>query len=61
MVPKPDGTLRFCVDYQKVNAETKTDSYPIPRLGDCVDRVGNSAFVSKIDLLKGYWQVPLTD
>ena len=28
---------------------------------DCIDRVGNSAFVSKIDLLKGYWQVPMTD
>ena len=61
MVPKPDGTLRFCIEYRKVNAETKTDSYPIPRLEDCIDRVGNSAFVSKIDLLKGYWQVPLTD
>ncbi|KAL1261227.1 hypothetical protein QQF64_009054 [Cirrhinus molitorella] len=28
---------------------------------DCVDRVGNAAFVTKIDLLKGYWQVPLTE
>ena len=46
MVPKPDGTLRFCIDYRKVNAETKTDSYPIPRLEDCIDRVGNSAFLS---------------
>ena len=61
MVPKPDGTLRFCIDYRKVNTVTKTDSYPIPRLEDCIDRVGNSAFVTKIDLLKGYWQVPLTD
>ena len=61
MVPKPDGSMRFCIDYRKVNAVTKTDSYPIPRLEDCIDRVGNSAFVTKIDLLKGYWQVPLTD
>ena len=61
MVPKPDGSQRFCIDYRKVNAVSKTDSFPIPRLEDCIDRVGNSAFVSKIDLLKGYWQVPMTD
>ncbi len=28
---------------------------------DCADRVGNAKFVTKLDLLKGYWQVPLTD
>ena len=61
MVPKPDGSQRLCIDYRKVNAVSKTDSFPIPRLEDCIDRVGNSAFVSKIDLLKGYWQVPMTD
>ena len=55
MVPKPDGSHRFCIDYRKVNAVSKTESFPIPRLEDCIDRVGNSAFVSKIDLLKGYW------
>lgn len=61
MVPKPDGSQRFCIDYRKVNAVTKTDSYPIPRLEDCIDKVGNAEYVTKIDLLKGYWQVPLTD
>ena len=61
MVPKPDGTLKFCIDYRKVNAVTKTDSYPIPRLEDRIDRVGNAAYASKTDLLKGYWRVPLTD
>ena len=32
-----------------------------PRLDDCVDRVGAAKYVSMFDLLKGYWQVPLTD
>lgn len=27
---------------------------------DCVDRVGAVKFVTKLDFLKGYWQVPLT-
>ena len=45
----------------KVNALTKADSFPLPRIEDCIDRVGQSRYVSKFDLLKGYWQVPLTE
>ena len=61
LVPKPDKTYRFCTDYRKINAVTKTDSYPIPRIDDCIDRVGQAKYVTKFDLLKGYWQVPLTE
>lgn len=39
---------------------TKPDCFPLPRTDDCIDRVGPAKFVSKLDLLKGYWQVPLT-
>uniref|UniRef100_A0A9J8B112 Gypsy retrotransposon integrase-like protein 1 n=1 Tax=Cyprinus carpio carpio TaxID=630221 RepID=A0A9J8B112_CYPCA len=60
LVPKADGTYRFCTDFRKVNAVTKPDSFPLPRMEDCVDRVGSARFVTKLDLLKGYWQVPLT-
>ena len=60
-IPKPHSSARFCLDYRKVNAVTSTDSYPIPRMEDCMDRIGKAAYVCKIDLLKGYWQVPLTD
>ena len=60
LVPKNDGTYRFCTDYRKFNVTTKSDSYPIPRVEDCIDRIGRAKYVSKIDLLKGYWQVPLT-
>ena len=38
----------------------KTDSFPIPRVDDCIDRIGNAKYVSKFDLLKGYWQIPLS-
>ncbi|KAI5617705.1 hypothetical protein C0J50_22774 [Silurus asotus] len=61
LVPKPDGTTRFCTDYRKVNAVTKTDAFSIPRVDDCIDKVGQSKFLTKIDLLKGYWCVPLTE
>uniref|UniRef100_A0A3B5QLU2 Gypsy retrotransposon integrase-like protein 1 n=1 Tax=Xiphophorus maculatus TaxID=8083 RepID=A0A3B5QLU2_XIPMA len=60
LVPKSDKTYRFCSDFRKVNSITKTDSYPLPRMDDCIDQIGNAKFISKIDLLKGYWQVPLT-
>lgn len=60
LVPKPDGTFRFCTDYRKVNAVTIPDCYPLPRMEDCIDNLGSAQFVSKLDLLKGYWQVPLT-
>ena len=61
LVPKPDGSFRMCTDYRKVNKCTKTDIFPIPRLDDCTDKIGQSKFVSKFDLLKGFWQIPLTE
>ena len=62
LVPKPgQDSFRFCTDYRKVNMVTKADAYPIPRIDDCIDNVGNANFISKIDLLKGYWQVELTE
>ena len=60
LVPKSDGTPRFCTDFRKINAVTKPDSFPLPRVEDCIDRVGAARYVTKLDLLKGYWQVPLT-
>jgi hypothetical protein len=61
MVPKPDGSYRICQDFRRVNAISKADSYPIPRIEDCIDRIGHAKYVTKLDLLKGYWQVPLTE
>jgi hypothetical protein len=61
LVPKPDGTYRLCTDFRKVNSVTKTDSYPIPKIDDCINKIGNAKFVSKFDLLKDFWQVPLTE
>ena len=61
LVPKPDGTFRMCTDYRKVNSVTKTDTFPIPRIDDCIDNIGQAKFVTKFDLLKGFWQIPLTN
>ena len=61
LVPKPDKSYRFITDYRRINAVTKKDSFPIPRIEDCIDKIGKAKFVSKIDMLKGFWQVALTD
>ena len=61
LVPKPDGTFRMCTDYRNVNSVTKTDTFPIPRIDDCIDNIGHAKYVTKFDLLKGFWQMPLTN
>lgn len=60
LVKKSENSYRFCTDYRKLNKITKPDAFPLPRVEDCVDQVGAAKFVGKFDLLKGYWQVPLT-
>ena len=61
LVPKPDQSYRMCTDFRKLNSVTKTDTYPIPRIDDCIDKIGKAKYVTKIDLLKGFYQVPLSE
>ena len=61
MVKKKDGTLRFCVDYRRLNDETVKDSYPVPRPRDMFDAMEGSKYFSTLDLASGYWQIPLTE
>jgi hypothetical protein len=57
LAKKADGTWRFCVDYRKLNSITKEAKYPLPRIDDCLDKLGKAKFFSKLDLRSGYWQV----
>ena len=47
--------------FHKLNALTKTDLFPLPRIEDCIEHIGKARYVTKLDLLKGYWQIPLTN
>ena len=50
------GTLQFCVDYRKLNSNTK-DSYPLPRVDDLMDSLSDACLFSTLDLHSEYWQV----
>ena len=60
LVKKKDGGVRFCVDYRRLNAVTRFDAFPLPIIEEIIDDLGNAAFISTLDLTKGYWQIPLT-
>jgi hypothetical protein len=59
MVTKKDGTIRFCIDYRKLNEVTVKDAYPLPRIDECLEALGGAKWFSTMDLQSGYWQVPL--
>uniref|UniRef100_A0A5S6Q6P2 RNA-directed DNA polymerase n=1 Tax=Trichuris muris TaxID=70415 RepID=A0A5S6Q6P2_TRIMR len=60
-VRKRDGTLRLCVDYRALNAVTKKDAYPLPRIDEALDAMQGSVWFSTLDLMSGFWQVELED
>ena len=59
LVPKPDGSTRFCIDYRQLNDRTVRDTYPLPRMDDCLDSLGDTKFFSTLDCNAGYWQIPV--
>jgi hypothetical protein len=57
LITKPDGSVRICVDYRKLNALTIKDSYPLPRMDECLDSLGDATVLSTLDCNSGYWQI----
>lgn len=58
-VPKPDGSIRFCVNYKKINLVTQAIRWPIPRSDMCLTSLAGSKFFATLDLCKGYWQIKI--
>ena len=59
MVRKSDGKMRFCIDYRKLNAITIFDPEPIPNIEDLLVQISSGKYFTKLDLAKGYWQIPV--
>lgn len=61
LVKKKSGEFRFAVDYRRVNKVTKPEVFPLPRLDDILDTIGESSakYFSVLDMCSGFWQIPL--
>lgn len=57
LVPKKNGEIRLTVDYRGINAITRADTYPLPRMDDLLHEAKSTKYMSTLDLKSGYHQV----
>jgi hypothetical protein len=57
LVPKPDLSIRFCINYKKLNDLTVKDKFPLPRIDDCLDSLSGKTIFTTLDCFAGYWQI----
>ena len=61
LVRKADNSIRFCVDYRKLNKVTKLDTFPLPKISECFQSLAGSQVFSVMDLASGYWQIKVRE
>jgi hypothetical protein len=63
LTPKKDNKWRFCIDYRRLNAATRPEGWPLPRIKDMIQRLGAKKchWYGTLDLTKGYYQAPLAE
>jgi Reverse transcriptase (RNA-dependent DNA polymerase) len=61
LILKPYGSIRFCIDYMKLNAVTENDSYALPRLDDCLDSLLEARYFTALDAKCGYCQIDVNE
>lgn len=54
---KKNGSQYFCTEYWKLNAIRKRDSYPVPRMEDCIYLLWKTAMFSVRGAKSGYWYI----
>ena len=61
LVRKKDGSLRFCINFRRLNALTVKDSHPLPHICETLESLARAAHYSMFDLNSGFWQVPMDE
>ena len=61
LVRKKDGGLQFCIDLHHLNAHTKKDFYPLPRIQEVLDSLVGAGHFSCLDLKLGFWQLKMEE
>ncbi len=61
LVKKKDTSIRFCIDFRKLNHITVFDAEPIPNPEEIFASLSGDQYFSRLDLTKGYWQIPLSE
>jgi len=61
LVKKKDGTLRFCIDYCRLNSVNKQDSYPLPLIDNCLNALSGSSLYSTLDLRSRYYNISIAE
>ena len=61
VVPKPDGTIRPCVDFRKINHHVVLDRFPLPILGEILQSLSGNDVFSTLDCQSGFWQIELDE
>ena len=61
LIRKRDGTVRYAIDYRKVNSVTKKEVYPLPLIDECIDSLAGNKWFSKLDANSAYYQVKMKE
>jgi hypothetical protein len=56
---KPNGGLRFCVDYRAVNARSKKNIYPLPLIFKTLEQLGKAKVFTKLNVRNAFYRIKI--